>query len=180
LPRARGAFERVLATILAGSPPVADSVDSGCLQLAWIGLRPSRRGSIETPSSVVAECGRGLHGDHALRGRNYDRQLTLITSADLEILASALGRRVDPVQLRRNLLLQGVSTSFRSGDRYRLGEVLLQVTGPCEPCGRMKAALGQEGFAAMRGHGGVTARILRGGLLRLGDALSPAQMDLFD
>jgi MOSC domain-containing protein YiiM len=104
----------------------------------------------------------------------------LITSADLEILASALGRRVDPVQLRRNLLLQGVNTSFRSGDRYRLGEVLLQVTGPCEPCGRMKAALGQEGFAAMRGHGGVTARILRGGLLRLGDALSPAQMDLFD
>jgi MOSC domain-containing protein YiiM len=104
----------------------------------------------------------------------------LITSADLAILASALGRRVDPVQLRRNLLLQGVNTSFRSGDRYRLGEMLLQVTGPCEPCGRMKAVLGQEGFSAMRGHGGVTARILRGGLLRLGDALSPAQMDLFD
>ena len=159
---------------------MAGTVESGSLQLAWIGLRPSRRGIIETPGSVMAEPGRGLHGDHAMRGRNPDRQLTLITSVDLEILAFALGRRIDPVELRRNLLLSGPHPALRSGDRYRLGEVLLQVTGPCEPCSRMKEVLGNECFLAMRGHGGVTARILRGGLLRLGAAFSPAQMDLFD
>jgi MOSC domain-containing protein YiiM len=115
-----------------------------------------------------------------MRGRNPDRQLTLMTAADLEILASALGRRIDPVELRRNLLLDGANPILRSGDRYRLGDVLLQVTGPCEPRSRMKEVLGNEGYLAMRGHGGVTARILRGGLLKLGDAFSPAQMDLFD
>ena len=159
---------------------MAGSADSGCLQLAWIGLRPSRRGTIQTPGSVMAVPGRGLHGDHAMRGRNPDRQLTLMTAADLAILASALGSRVDPIELRRNLLLDGAHSSLRSGDRYRLGDVLLQVTGPCEPCSRMKEVLGNEGFLAMRGHGGVTARILRGGLLKLGDAFSPVQMDLFD
>jgi len=128
----------------------------------------------------MAESGRGLEGDHAVRGRNRDRQLTLITAADLEILASAIGRRIDPVELRRNLLLDGTNPSLRSGDRYRLGEVLLQVTGPCAPCGRMREVLGNEGFLAMRGHGGVTARVLRGGILKLGDVLLPAQMDLFD
>jgi MOSC domain-containing protein YiiM len=159
---------------------MAGNAESGSLQLAWMGLRPSRRGTIETPGSVMAVPGRGLHGDHAMRGRNPDRQLTLMTAADLEMLASALGRQIDPIELRRNLLLVGAHPALRKGDRYRLGDVLLQVTGPCEPCSRMKEVLGNEGFLAMRGHGGVTARILRGGLLRLGDDFSPAQMDLFD
>jgi len=152
---------------------------AGHCRLIWIGLRPGRRGAINERIAAVAEAGSGLVGDHATQGRHPHRQLTLITTTDLEVLARGLGRKVEPAELRRNLLMEGFP-SWKKGLQYRLGEVLLEVTGPCEPCGRMREVLGQGGYLAMRGHGGVTARILRGGLLELGQSLLPAQMDLFE
>lgn len=154
-------------------------VDAGDCRLIWIGLRPGRRAVVDERHSAVAEVGSGLVGDHATQGRHSHRQLTLITTTDLEALERNLGRKVEPTELRRNLLLEGLLPSWKKGLQYRLGDVLLEVTGPCEPCGRMREVLGQNGYLAMRGHGGVTARILRGGLVQLGQSLLPAQMDLF-
>jgi MOSC domain-containing protein YiiM len=145
-------------------------------------LRPVRRVTPVTAESAMALAGRGLEGDHTAAraprpGSSSKRQLTLIQAEHLTAVAAlAALAQFDPLQLRRNLVVSGINLLAAKSlfkDRplvLRIGSVVvLQVTGPCEPCSRMEEVLGRGGYNAMRGHGGVTAQVLVGGVLRVGD-----------
>ena len=78
---------------------------------------------------------------------------------------------VAPAQLRRNVVVSGIPLVALKGRRFRIGDVVLEGTDSCDPCSQMEAALGPGGYNAMRGHGGLCARIVAGGTLHVGDSV---------
>lgn len=100
------------------------------------------------------------------------RQVTLIQQEHLPLIAAfARSGPLDPVDLRRNLVVSGINLLSLKKVRLQVGEAVLELVGPCAPCSRMEEVIGPGGYAAMRGHGGMTARILEGGLIRVGDVV---------
>ncbi|GGG57161.1 hypothetical protein GCM10011378_36600 [Hymenobacter glacieicola] len=129
---------------------------------------------MQAVAEVTAETDRHLQGDHARPKPGGKRQVTLIQYEHLAAVAGYLGlpESVDPGRLRRNLVVSGLNLLALKNRRIRIGEeVVLEITGECHPCSRMEEELGPGGYNAMRGHGGLTARIVQGGLMRAGDPI---------
>jgi MOSC domain-containing protein YiiM len=147
-------------------------------RLEWIGLRPAYRAPVQVVVSVRAEAGRGLIGDRYAESPGTKRQVTLIQAEHLPVIAALTGHAtIPPEWLRRNLLVSGINLLALKDRPFRIGQVLLEGTGLCQPCSHMEETLGSGGYNAMRGHGGITARVLESGELQVGDKLvhvSPA------
>jgi MOSC domain-containing protein YiiM len=143
--------------------------------LEWIGIRAARRAPVASVTTIEAVAGYGLAGDHYSSTSNGKRQVTLIQAEHLEAVAKILGaREVHAGSVRRNLVVSGINLYALRDRKFRIGAVLLEGSGPCDPCSRMEEVLGAGGYNAMRGHGGITARILEGGNLRVSDTVEDA------
>jgi MOSC domain-containing protein YiiM len=139
-------------------------------RLEWIGLRPARRAEVLTQTSATLIAGHGMEGDHYDTQRNGPRQLTLVAAEDLAAVAAFLGlREIAPEFLRRNLVIRGINLLALKDRQFRVGAALLEGSGECAPCSRMEEALGPGGYNAVRGHGGITARVIEGGDIAIGD-----------
>ena len=140
-------------------------------RVQWIGLRPARDEVMIATEVVDAETGAGLVGDR-YKGGSGKRGITLIQAEHLPAIA-ALAQRPDltPALLRRNVVVSGIPLVALKQRRFRIGTAVFEGTEECDPCSRMEDALGQGGYNAMRGHGGLCARIVEGGTFGLGDAL---------
>ncbi len=144
-------------------------------KVEWIGIRLERRAPLTSLDQVEAVAGYGLAGDHYASKNDGKRQVTLIQAEHLEIVAKLLGKReVRPEWVRRNILVSGINLYALRDRRFRVGDTMLEGAGSCDPCSRMEEVLGAGGYNVMRGHGGIIARIVDAGTIRLGDSVQPA------
>jgi MOSC domain-containing protein YiiM len=138
----------------------------------WIGLRPGRHESMTSVDSVTATIEDGLIGDR-YHGRSGMRHATLIQAEHLDVIASCLGRHsVAPELLRRNIVVRGINLLALKAKRIQIGTTILEFTGKCHPCSFMEEQFGDGGFNAVRGHGGITTRVVTGGIISVGDPVT--------
>ena len=141
-------------------------------RIDWIGLRPERLAGV-TPVDQADLTERGLDGDHSRPG---NRALTLIQAEHLPAIAALAGvEEIYPGLLRRNLVVSGINLTALRHHVFRIGGVVLKGVEPCAPCSRMEEALGPGGYNAMRGHGGLCAAVLEGGVIQVGDRVKAVQ-----
>ena len=138
-------------------------------KIEWIGLRPQKRAALESVGQASISLEDGLEGDH-YSASSKKRQVTLIQKEHLDGVASILKQSsIDPSLTRRNIVVSGINLLAFKDRQFQLGEAILEVTGLCHPCSRMEENLGAGGYNAMRGHGGITAKVIKGGNIALGD-----------
>lgn len=144
-------------------------------RVEWIGIRPERREPVSAVQSVGLSELKGLIGDH-YSGQSGSRHVTLIQAEHLPVVASLTGRdTLDPALVRRNIVVSGLNLLALKDHQLQIGSVVLQVTGQCHPCSKMETALGPGGYNAMRGHGGLTAKVIQGGTVTVGDEVRVVQ-----
>ena len=146
-------------------------------RVAWIGIRSERKWPPEVATEVVAVQDEGLKGDH-YSNRGGRRQVTLIQGEHLDAVASILGvESIDPLLTRRNIVVRGINLAALKDRAFSIGEAVLEYTGECHPCSRMEANLGPGGYNAMRGHGGILARVLQSGTIHVGASVNVVAMN---
>jgi MOSC domain-containing protein YiiM len=134
-------------------------------QVVALHLCPAGRAPLVRVERARALVERGLEGDrHARAGSR--RQVLLVEQEVLD----ALG--LQPGQVREQVTVRGLDLNrLVFGSRLKVGEVVLEVDGPCDPCERMNEVRpGLE--SALEGRRGRFVRVVVGGEFAVGDGLT--------
>jgi len=127
------------------------------LYVAFVHRQPMRE-----VAEVEAVADKGFQG--CVHGRPGSKRQVLLM--DMETL-EAMG--IEPGRVKENITTRGLKVQeLTQGQRLRVGDALLDVTGPCGPCNRMneiRPGLEQE----LRSRRGTLCRVLEGGRIRRGD-----------
>jgi len=137
-----------------------------------------------TPVRSVVEAnavaGHGLDGDRYWDGVGFysatpttpgARELTLIEEERLDEVARD-GFPLGPGEHRRNVTTRGVALDRLLGRQFRIGGVLCEGVRDCPPCNHLDAVTGRALLAPLIHRGGLRARIVTGGVIRVGDGIT--------
>jgi MOSC domain-containing protein YiiM len=131
-------------------------------------IATERREPMKAVREVVALADRGFEG--CIHGRQGSKRQVLII--DKETLAEF---KLPPGSVRENITIDGVNIAqLRIGQRLAIGEAVLEVTIPCEPCHRMdEIRMGLQ--EALKNRRGVLCRVIEGGRISQGDAVEVSE-----
>ena len=138
-------------------------------------LAIARRAKSRAPMALLAECAitldKGVEGDS--RGTSRKRQVTILAQSGWQAALAELGRPELSWTIRRaNFLVHDIILPRLPGTRLSLGTAVLEVTGETDPCDRMdEQAPGLKAALTPDWRGGITCRVVTGGLVKIGDPL---------
>jgi MOSC domain-containing protein YiiM len=172
-----------------------DSVNAGRAELMKLGARTVSTGIRKAPVERGYVGMLGLAGDVVADVENHggpDQAIYLYSSEDYAWWEKDLGETPAPGTFGENLTLSSFgSETVRIGDRYRVGEALLEVTAPRIPCAVFANRMGERDwvkrFADAR-RPGLYVRVLEPGEVVVGDRVRrlegesghPSVVDLMD
>lgn len=140
-------------------------------RLIGIATRNASRAPMETADAIEVTIDRGVGRDK--RGKPGLRQVTVLSKEAWERACDESGAKLAWTARRANLLVEGVDLDASTGKRLHIGDVVLEVSGECDPCrlmdeqhGGLRAAMAQEW------RGGASCRVVAGGRISLGDPVS--------
>ncbi|MEO0496225.1 MAG: MOSC domain-containing protein [Pseudomonadota bacterium] len=126
--------------------------------------------------SVVAVTGKGLEGDRYSRAQgrfNRDqegyRQVTLMNA---RFFANTSFKFSDS---RRNIFVKDVELMWLIGREFQIGDAIFEGVSYCDPCNlpSKRAGISDSFMKTFEDCGGLIARVLKGGLLKVGDPVVP-------
>ena len=131
------------------------------------GQPPGQEPMVEMPE-IECVAGRGIRGDRFFDFKdNFKGQITFFANETYERLCEQFGESGRaPSVFRRNVITQGVDLNTLIGQEFEVQGVRFLGTQEAAPCHWMNEAFAEGAEAALRGFGGLRARILTDGVLR--------------
>lgn len=153
------------------------SVNVGMPVTVPTGAGPVRTGIFKGPvTGPVALRPHGLAGDGQADLRVHggpDRAAYIYRWEDYLWWMSELGHRLAPGELGENLTVEGLGeVEVRLGDRFRIGEALVESTSPRVPCHKLALRMGDPAFPdrfRRAGRSGFYVRVIEEGAVAAGD-----------
>lgn len=136
------------------------------------GAQPEGRDTVE------AVVGKGLTGDRYFENEGtfstddeaHTRDLTLIEAEAVEQAEADYDVEFEPGIHRRNLTVRDVGLNRLLGERFRVGDAVVEGTELCEPCTYLERKLEEKGVQEALVHrGGLRCAIVEGGEISVGD-----------
>ena len=135
---------------------------------------------MQSLAEVEAVVGVGLAGDRYANQVGFysprptdpgAREVTLFEAEVLDWLENERGIELSATEHRRNVTVRGVRLSELLGQRFSIGDVVLEGVKDCPPCDHLQGLVGKPVLEPLVDRGGLRARVLLGGTLRVGDAI---------
>jgi len=128
--------------------------------------------------AATALGGCGLEGDRYCAGTGHWSRFgrvceaTFIAAEDLDEIERETGVGVKNGEHRRNVVTRGISLrALRRGERFRVGEVVFEYGGPRSVCRHIERLTEPGMTRALKGRGGICARVVGNGKIRVADEI---------
>jgi MOSC domain-containing protein YiiM len=135
---------------------------------------------LEANTAVRAIEGVGLEGDrYATAVGTYSdrpgphRQVTFVEREVVAAVNEEAGIELGEHETRRNLVTEGVPLQHLIGQTFRVGDVVFRGIKSAPPCAHLEGLTRPGVRAALENRGGLRAEIVQGGVLRIGDEITP-------